>query len=285
MATIAELLLQHKKLQAVSDSAALDIELLLCHCLDKDRSYLRAWPERAVPNEQVEQFLQLLERRINGEPVAYIVGERGFWSLDLKVSPSTLIPRPETELLVEKTLQLMAGTRRARVLDLGTGTGAIALALASEKTEWQIVASDIQPDAVLLAQSNRAKYAFDNVSIVQSSWFQHIGDKSFDIIVSNPPYIDPNDQHLDIGDVRFEPRSALVAENNGLADLEQIIRGAGAYLNSSGWLLLEHGYDQSGAVQTLMQQAGFKQVFTEQDLSGWGRITGGQWGAEASCDE
>ncbi|MEH6558949.1 MAG: peptide chain release factor N(5)-glutamine methyltransferase [Oceanicoccus sp.] len=277
MATVAELLLQSKELQSVSDSARLDAELLLCFCLDKDRSYLLAWPDAKVSSECAQQFLQLIERRIDGEPIAYIVGERGFWSLDLQVNPSTLIPRPETELLVEKTLDLMADVSRADILDLGTGTGAIALALASEKKGWNIVASDFQPQAVALAGSNKSKYSLNNVTVIQSDWFDEFVDQSFDVIVSNPPYIDPDDKHLENGDVRFEPKSALVADNHGLADLEHIISNASTYLNNQGWLLLEHGYNQSDAVQALLQEAGFSQIFTELDLAGWGRVTGGQF--------
>lgn len=277
MATIAELLLQSKKLENVSDSATLDVELLLCFCLDKRRSYLRAWPEAEVSSEHARQFLQLLDRRIDGEPIAYIIGARGFWSLDLQVNSSTLIPRPETELLVEKTLDLMADAASVDILDLGTGTGAIALALASEKRNWRIVASDLQPEAVTLAETNKTKHSLDNVTVIQSDWFDKLVDQSFDVIVSNPPYIDPNDQHLQSGDVRFEPRSALVADNHGLADLEHIASRASAYLKDRGWLLLEHGYNQSDAVQALLQQAGFSRVFTELDLSGWGRLTGGQF--------
>ncbi len=285
MATIAELLSQSKQLQSVSDSAALDVELLLCFCLDKGRSHLRAWPDAKVSSEHARQFFQLLGRRIDGEPIAYIIGERGFWSLDLQVNSSTLIPRPETELLVEKTLDLLADVARADILDLGTGTGAIALALASEKSSWHIVASDFQPGAVALAETNTTKHSLDNVTVIQSDWFDNIGDQSFDVIVSNPPYIDPDDKHLDSGDVRFEPRSALVAENHGLADLEHIASHASAYLKDQGWLLLEHGYDQSDAVQALLRQAGLRKVFTEQDLSGWGRLTGGQFIAGVGTDE
>jgi release factor glutamine methyltransferase len=285
MSTVAELLLQSKELHSVGDSAKLDAELLLCFCLDRDRSYLLAWPDADVSSECAQRFLQLLKRRIDGEPIAYIVGERGFWSLDLQVNASTLIPRAETELLVEKTLDLMADVNSADILDLGTGTGAIALALASEKRSWNIVASDFQPQAVALADSNKTRYSLNNVRVIQSDWFDELVGQSFDVIVSNPPYIDPNDKHLESGDVRFEPRSALVAENHGLADLEHIISNASIYLNNQGWLLLEHGYNQSDAVQALLRQAGFSQVFTELDLAGWGRVTGGQFISGVGADE
>ncbi|EAW30630.1 Modification methylase HemK [marine gamma proteobacterium HTCC2143] len=285
MATVAELLLHSKNLQSVSDSAMLDVELLLCFCLEKRRSFLRAWPEAEVSTEHERHFLTLLERRIVGEPIAYITGERGFWSLDLQVNASTLIPRPETELLVEKTLELMSDAASADILDLGTGSGAIALALASEKSGWCIVASDVQPNAVALAESNKAKYSLNNVTVLESNWFDAIGNQCFDVIVSNPPYIDPQDNHLEEGDVSFEPRSALVAENHGLADLEHIADCAGAYLKDRGWLLLEHGYNQADAVQALLLRAGFTKIFTAVDLSGWGRLTGGQFIAGVDNDE
>ncbi|MEE8057138.1 MAG: peptide chain release factor N(5)-glutamine methyltransferase [Pseudomonadales bacterium] len=275
--TIAELLSQRNRLQALSDTAALDTELLLCHCLQKNRSYLRCWPQVSVSNEIEQHFLSLLARREQGEPIAYLIGERGFWSLDLQVSPATLIPRPETELLVEKSLALLSAYPRANVLDLGTGTGAIALALAREKSSWQVLACDVEAQAVSLAETNRRNLALDNVVIIQSDWFKAITKQCFDLIVSNPPYIDREDPHLRIGDVRFEPRSALVADNKGLADIEEIIVNAHAYLSDQGWLLLEHGYNQGEDVRDLLQQGGFNHIFTNQDFASVDRISGGQW--------
>ncbi len=280
MASIAELLALRSRLQAVGDNtardAALDIELLLCHCLQQSRSYLRAWPELQVTDEVEARFNALLSRREQGEPVAYLTGERGFWSLDLIVSPATLIPRPETELLVEKSLDLLADKTKAHILDLGTGTGAIALALACERPQYKIVACDVEPEAVALAESNRRKNSLANVRILQSDWFSAVAEQRFDLIVSNPPYIDPEDPHLKQGDVRFEPRSALVADNHGLADIEKIISQASPFLYDNAWLLFEHGYNQGVAVRELLMQAGFEQVFTEQDLAGLDRISGGR---------
>jgi release factor glutamine methyltransferase len=281
MASVAELLLQHQRLKGISDSAALDVELLLCFCLQKERSYFRAWPEAEVATDQEQLFKKLLNRRINGEPIAYLIGERGFWSLDLMVNTSTLIPRPETELLVEKALALLDNYNAATVLDLGTGTGAIALALASERSDWLIEATDVQPDAVALAQSNKKKYALDNVRIYESNWFESVTYDQFDLVISNPPYIALDDIHLAMGDVRFEPRSALVADKQGLADIERIISQVQTYLNNRGWLLFEHGYDQATAVRDLLLLAGFDQIFTEQDLAGVDRISGGQYRAGA----
>jgi release factor glutamine methyltransferase len=277
MTTVAEALQSKQQLEGISDSAALDVELLLCHCLQKSRSYLRAWPEANIPEDIESQFKQLLQRRQQGEPVAYLLGERGFWTLDLAVSPATLIPRPETELLVEKALSLMADKSSAHVLDLGTGTGAIALALASEQPNWTLTASDVEPSAVTLAESNRQRLDLNNVTVLQSNWFESIAEAQFDLIVSNPPYIDPEDPHLQQGDVRFEPRSALVASNHGLGDIELIVAAAAQYLRASAWLVFEHGYDQGEQSRVLLREAGFTQVFTDKDIAGMDRISGGQW--------
>ncbi len=274
MATVAELLSQRQLLAVTSDSPALDIEMLLCHCLQKQSSYLRAWPEAEVPAEDELQFQRLLKRRIAGEPVAYLIGERGFWSLDLLVNSSTLIPRPETELLVELSLAKISDIPSAKVLDLGTGTGAIALSIASERSDCIVSACDVSEEAVMLAKSNRKKYGLSNTSFFQSDWFASVNGQPFDLIVSNPPYIDPDDQHLLQGDVRFEPRSALVADNKGLSDIATIINQAPAFLQDNAWLLFEHGYDQANAVQSLLAKAGFEKIFTEQDLAGVDRVTG-----------
>ena len=275
MPSIAELLQEKTRLHKVSDSAALDIELLLCHCLQKPRSFLRARPEHEVAPGVAEQFFNLLARREVGEPVAYLTGKKGFWTLELEVSPATLIPRPETELLVEKALEWSGLPEKARVLDLGTGTGAIALALASEKRAWQVIGVDSQPDAVSLSQRNAQQLQLSNVEFKQSDWFTALTGEGFDIVVSNPPYIDPDDKHLKEGDVRFEPSSALVSDRKGLADIEIIIRQAIDYLTSMGGLLLEHGYDQGEAVRALMTAEGYSQVITYQDLAGHDRVTAG----------
>lgn len=275
MPCIADLLQEKTRLNKVSDSAALDIELLLCHCLQKPRSFLRSRPEHDVATELVTQFFHLLARREAGEPVAYLTGKRGFWTLDLDVSPATLIPRPETELLVEKILECDHLPEKTRVLDLGTGTGAIALALASEKPTWQVTGVDFQPDAVSLSQRNAQQLQLSNVLFKQSDWFSALTGQVFEIIVSNPPYIDPDDKHLKEGDVRFEPSSALVSEKKGLADIETIINQAPDYLTSNGRLLLEHGYDQGEAVRALMAVQNFSYVITYQDLAGHDRVTAG----------
>lgn len=268
-----------------SDSPRLDAELLLMQVLGVNRTWLFTWPDHTLSDEQQQQVEALLARRQQGEPLAYIIGTREFWSLELAVAPSTLIPRPDTETLVEWALTLRLSDK-ARVLDLGTGTGAIALALASERPHWQMTASDMNADAVALAKHNAKQLALA-VDVQQGSWYQALSSKTienssgatprFDLIVSNPPYIDPSDIHLNQGDVRFEPRSALVAEHHGLADIEHIIEHAPPYLNANGWLLLEHGYDQAEAVCALLKARGFTQVSNRLDLGGNPRISGGCW--------
>ena len=276
MPTVAGLLARHRVLEAVSDSAMLDTELLLAHCLGKDRSYLRAWPEAEVPDPLASRFGDLFARRQRGEPVAYLTGTRGFWSFDLKVSPVTLIPRPETELLIEKVLDIFPRDTPANFLDLGTGTGAVALALATEFAGSRVLGCDIEPAAVALAEYNRQTLGLVNVRFIESDWFDNMPDQGFDCIVSNPPYIDPQDPHLQRGDVRFEPASALVAQNGGLQAIEKILACVAGYLNQQGWLLLEHGFDQGVAVRGLLLSHGFDCVETFKDLAGLDRVTVGR---------
>ncbi|MDG9928728.1 MULTISPECIES: peptide chain release factor N(5)-glutamine methyltransferase [unclassified Pseudomonas] len=261
-----------------SPTARLDAELLLGAALGKPRSYLRTWPEREPGTEQLATFSAMLDRRRAGEPVAYILGHQGFWSLDLEVAPHTLIPRPDTELLVETALQLAPATP-LRVLDLGTGTGAIALALASERGGWWVTGVDRILDAVELAERNRQRLKLDNAEFRQSIWFEALAGERFGLIVSNPPYIAAEDRHLGEGDVRFEPMSALVAGADGLDDIRQIIGDAPQHLEAGGWLLLEHGYDQAEAVRALLSDAGFLAVESRRDLGGHERISLGRWSA------
>lgn len=276
MASI-QILLDSTDLPA-SPTARLDVELLLAAALGKPRSYLRTWPEHEPTAEQLAAFDQMLERRRRGEPVAYILGHQGFWSLDLEVAPHTLIPRPDTELLVEAALQLAPATPR-RVLDLGTGTGAIALALASERGGWRVTGVDRINEAVALAERNRQRLKLDNAEFRLSSWFGALAGERFDLIVSNPPYIAAHDCHLGKGDVRFEPQSALVAGADGLDDIRLIVSAAPQHLEPGGWLLLEHGYDQAEAVRALLGAAGFHLTESRRDLGGHERISLGQWPA------
>lgn len=259
-----------------SPTARLDAELLLAAALGKSRSYLRTWPEHEPTAEQLAAFEQMLERRRCGEPVAYILGHQGFWSLELMVAPHTLIPRPDTELLVEAALQLAPATPR-RVLDLGTGTGAIALALACERGGWRVLGVDRVAEAVELAERNRLRLGLDNAEFRRSSWFAALAGERFDLVLSNPPYIAANDRHLGEGDVRFEPASALVSGADGLDDIRQIVAEAPRHLQPGGWLLLEHGFDQAGAVRALLSATGFVAVESRRDLGDHERITLGQW--------
>lgn len=259
-----------------SPTARLDAELLLAAALGKPRSYLHTWPEREPHGEQAQIFAGMLARRRAGEPVAYILGQQGFWSLDLEVAPHTLIPRADTELLVETALQSVPADQ-GRVLDLGTGSGAIALALALERPQWQVTGVDRIPEAVQLAERNRQRLGLNNVCFMQSNWFQALAGQRFAAIVGNPPYLAVADQHLQQGDVRFEPASALVAGEDGLDDIRAIARQAPAYLERAGWLMLEHGFEQAQAVRDLLSGHGFSAVESRRDLGGHQRITLGQW--------
>lgn len=271
---IAELIcLGQKVLISVSDSAKLDIEVLLCFVLKKPRSYLLTWPDTRLEQVQLEQLVTLLNRRICGEPIAYITGQREFWSLLFYVSPATLIPRPDTECLVEQVITDHS-SEQLRCLDLGTGTGAIALALASEHAHWQIDAVDYSLDAVNLAKRNAQALDLKQVNIYQSHWFSQVpAQKKFDVIVSNPPYIDEKDHHLTEGDVRFEPKSALVAQENGLADIRFIAENAIQYFDQTGYLYLEHGFEQAGDVKGILVALGYHQVCTHKDYNHNDRFT------------
>lgn len=260
-----------------SESPSLDGAVLLCHALDKPRSFLMTWPEKELTEQEIATFDVLLARRVIGEPVAYIVGEREFWSLPLQVSPTTLIPRPDTERLVELALDKAMETD-GDILDLGTGTGAIALALASELPQRNVFGIDLMPDAQQLAISNGERLGIRNASFLAGSWFEPLKvGTQFAVIVSNPPYIEENDPHLKLGDVRFEPLSALVAADNGLADIRHIIQTSREFLSNQGWLLFEHGFEQGKEVRAIFEEFGYQQIETHQDYGHNDRVTLGRF--------
>ncbi|MFW7526371.1 peptide chain release factor N(5)-glutamine methyltransferase [Vibrio ostreicida] len=276
--TIEQTLKQASKalMESGSDSPSLDAAVLLCHSLGKPRSFLLTWPDKPLQPEQLADFEAILDRRLKGEPVAYIIGKREFWSLPLKVSPSTLIPRPDTERLVEVALE-KSEEISGDILDLGTGTGAIALALASELPDHQVWGVDLQKEAQQLAQDNAQRLQLTNTQFLSGSWFDPLpSGTKFALIVSNPPYIDEKDPHLSQGDVRFEPLSALVAEDKGLADIQFIAKRALDFLHTDGWLMFEHGFEQAESVQAIMSDFGYQEIKTYKDYGDNDRVTVGQ---------
>lgn len=254
-----------------------EAELLLLHVLGRERGWLFAHATDLLDPATAEAFAALLQRRIAGEPVAYLLGRRGFWTLDLAVSPATLIPRPETERLVELALERLPEGMPLRIADLGTGSGAIALALASERPLAQIVATDMSADALAVAAGNARQHGLANVAFRQGSWHAPLAEERFDLIASNPPYIASDDPHLAQGDLRFEPATALASGHDGLDDIRLIIAGAPAHLQPGGWLLMEHGWDQGEAIRALLEGAGFVEVETALDLEQRDRVSMGRW--------
>jgi release factor glutamine methyltransferase len=272
--SIKSLLLEAiKRLDEISDSPRLDAEILLAHCLDKNRSHLHTWPEREISASEYSCFKSALEQRCLDYPVAYILGYKSFWTFELIVTPDVLIPRPETELLVEVALEKIESIQAPKILDLGTGSGAIALALASERSDASIFASDNSSKALEIAIQNARKLKLDNqIEFFQSNWFSNLTDKNFDLIVSNPPYIAPNDPHL-VQSIRHEPQSALVAENQGMEDIENIIKNSPGFIKTNGWVLLEHGYDQGKMTRDLFANSGFYDEETRLDLNHTTRLS------------
>lgn len=254
----------------------LDIELLLCHILEISRSYLLAHPEHILSTQQLSQFKVLLSRREQGEPLAYLVGRKAFWSFELQVTPATLIPRPETELLVEQALARLPLHTSSQVADLGTGSGAIALALALERPQCQVLATDINQDPLAVAERNAKRLNIENIVFLQSDWLIALDNRQMNLIVSNPPYIAENDRHLQSDGVRYEPSQALVSGIDGLDAIRHLITYAPHYLVNEGWLLLEHGYEQGELVSQLFKQHGYTAITTYRDLAGQSRVTVGQ---------
>jgi release factor glutamine methyltransferase len=258
--------------QQLGDRA--EAELLLLHVVKQPRSWLFTHADDDLDMDVQTAYADLLERRARGEPVAYITGSRGFWSLELEVAPATLIPRPETELLVELALQRLPRDSACAVADLGTGSGAIALALASERPHCRVTATDASEAALAVAARNAARSGIGNVVFVQGDWMAPLGDDRFGLIVSNPPYIEAGDAHLARGDLRFEPPTALASGNDGLDDIRRIVASAREHLLPGGWLLFEHGWNQGDAARALLDQAGYTDVFTAQDLEQRDRVSG-----------
>ncbi|HID49169.1 MAG TPA: peptide chain release factor N(5)-glutamine methyltransferase [Chromatiales bacterium] len=262
---------------SLHDTARLDAELLLAKVLGRDRTWLHTWPETELTARQERRFHALVERRARGEPVAHLLGRQAFWSLDLAVSPDTLIPRPATETLVELALARIPFAAPWRIADLGTGSGAIALALARERPACDIVATDVSAAALAIARANAHRLELDNIAFVEGDWLGPLQEQPlFQMIVSNPPYVRTADPHLSRGDVRFEPASALVSGSDGLDALRALTRAARPHLVPGGWLLLEHGHDQAGAVIALLREAGFDNPEDFRDLAGQPRVAVGQ---------
>ncbi len=277
---------QLQQVRLDSNTLKLDCEILLLDALNhssapnfkqkKTKTWLLTWPEQVLSSAQIQHYLDNLKQRAQGRPVAYITGIKDFWDFSLKVSPDTLIPRPETELLVECALDKLPLKTPLKVLDLGTGSGAIALAIASERPDTEILASDACAQALEVARCNAESLKLPDIQLCLSDWFKNIPEYQFDLIVSNPPYIAPDDPLLETNVQRFEPQSALLAAENGLEAIRQIISGSRNYLKPGGWLMLEHGYNQAEAVQGLLKQYGFKNIQTVKDLNRLDRVNMGQ---------
>ncbi|MBI1887558.1 MAG: peptide chain release factor N(5)-glutamine methyltransferase [Nitrosomonadales bacterium] len=268
-----------KRLEAAlgldAGSARIEVQCLLQVVLQVNRAHLLTHPEQILNAEQQAHFTALFERRLSGEPIAYILGEREFYGLNFRVTPATLIPRSDTELLVELALQHIPPRSAFRVLDLGTGSGALALSIAHARPEAEVTAVDASPEALDVARENAQRLNIANVRLLQSDWFSALGGERYDLIVSNPPYIAEGDAHLAQGDLRFEPRAALASGADGLDDIRRIVAGAKQHLNADGWLLFEHGYDQAERARELLRQNGYSGVFSACDLSGIERVSGG----------
>jgi release factor glutamine methyltransferase len=256
-------------------SARIEVQCLLQSVLQANRAWLLGHPEQSLDQDQHARYTTLFERRLNGEPIAYLLGEREFFGLTFMVNPATLIPRPETELLVELVLQHIPQQGKFRILDLGTGCGAIALSIAHERPDTDVIAVDASKAALEMAELNAQRLNLGNVRLLPSDWFGALQGEHFDIIVSNPPYVATGDTHLMQGDVRFEPPAALASGADGLEDIRRITAQAKIHLNANGWLLLEHGYDQAAKVRAMLQQAGFDHIFSARDLAGIERVSGG----------
>lgn len=270
--TIRELLRSAEQLVS-----RIDARFLLQSVLNVEAAFLIAHADLLLGTEQIRRFQQLLARRIEGEPVAYLTGKKGFYDLVFEVTPDVLVPRPETELLVEIALSKIPLDQRCDILDLGTGSGAIAVTIAKHRPDAQVTAVDISSAALVVARENAEKYAIKNIAFVEADWFSGFSSEKFAVIVANPPYITLGDPHLEEDGLRFEPFIALTAQENGLECICKIIIQAPDYLENAGWLMLEHGYDQASVCQELLDRTDFLSIFTQSDLAGIDRVTGGQY--------
>lgn len=259
-----------------SDTARIEAEVLMQHVIEQNMAWLIAYGDRIACAEHTQRFYDLVAQRRNGKPLAYIIGHRAFWTLDLFVDERVLIPRPDTETLIEHALSVLDKTAQITLLDLGAGSGAIALTLAKELPKAKVIAVDVQDDALLVAQRNAQHHKLKNVCFLRSHWYQQLGSQRFDLIAANPPYVDADDVRLKQGDLRFEPKSALIANDHGLSDLEHIISNAGDFLKPNAYLIVEHGYNQQDAVERLFRASGFEQVCCFKDINQHPRCTRGQ---------
>ena len=265
------------QLHGFTDSVQADVEILLCHVLECSRTWLHTWPEKELTHAQITHFKTLINKRREHQPVAYLTGKRGFWSFELDVNESTLIPRPETELLVEIALEKIPPDSTMQILDLGTGSGAIALAIAHELPHCHVTAIEQSSAALKIAIKNSLSLNLKNITFIQGNWFEPVQGKRFDLIVSNPPYIAEHDKHLIQGDVQHEPITALASGKDGLNDIRHLISQASNHLNQNGWLILEHGYDQHKVIQQLFTQPGYHQIQQVNDLNGHVRVSMGKY--------
>ncbi len=273
MTTLAQALKQAVAEMRHGEQAPLEAEVLLAHVLGKPRSHLHAWPDAELGPHRASRFAQLVRQRAAGEPIAYLTGRREFWSLEFEVSRATLIPRPETELLVEQALTLLPGDRELLVAELGTGSGAVAVALARERQRWRICASDRSAAALEIARRNAARLGAHNLAFLIGDWTEAFAERSLDAIISNPPYVAEQDPHLARGDLRFEPRSALAAGPSGLDALTRLIKDATRVLKADGRLFLEHAPEQTQALHNIMTDMGLDSLVTVRDLAGLERVT------------
>lgn len=277
MSTIKTLLANAANtLTSHSDSPLLDAQVLLGFVLDKPRTYLCAWCDNTITDQQLIAFEALIKQRQQGTPIAYLTGTREFWSRDFTVTPDVLIPRPDTELLIELSLELIPKNQAVKLIDLGTGSGIIAVTLAAERPNTHVTAVDASLAALAVAKHNAQHHQLTNIEFYQSDWFANVPKSLFDLVISNPPYIDSDDEHLQQGDVRFEPKTALIAADQGLCDIQIIADKARSYLKPAGHLLIEHGYNQAPQVQAIFNALAYDKVQSYRDLSGQSRVTYGQ---------